>query len=46
MKNSVIENKFITTYNESQFTFMNKLLYWLDKCGKDIDGLSGKWIYS
>ena len=29
-----------------QASFINRLNYWLNKCGRDIDGLSGKWIYN
>ena len=48
MSNNTIyyqKNLFID-YNESQFTFINKLLYWLDKSGKEIEDLQGKWIYN
>ena len=27
-------------------SFINRLNYWLEKCGRTIDGLSGKWIYN
>ena len=27
-------------------SFIKRLNYWLDKCGRDINGLSGKWIYN
>ena len=27
-------------------SFINRLNYWLNKCGRDIDGLSGKWMYN
>ena len=26
--------------------FINRLIYWLSKCGRNINGLSGKWIYN
>ena len=26
--------------------FINKLNYWLSRCGRNINGLSGKWIYN
>ncbi|EDV19037.1 uncharacterized protein TRIADDRAFT_62511 [Trichoplax adhaerens] len=26
--------------------FINKLKYWLSKCGRNINGISGKWIYN
>lgn len=26
--------------------FINRLIYWLSKCGRNINGLSGNWIYN
>ena len=34
------------TIGESGSILLNQLEYWLSKCGKDIEGFTGKWIYN
>ena len=34
----------LLTLNES--IFLNQVSYWISKCGRDIEGLNGKWIYN
>lgn len=31
---------------KNEFNFLNKVIYWLTKCGRNIDNLEGKWIYN
>ena len=33
-------------FGSRKASFINRLNYWLNKCGKDIDSLFGKWIYN
>ena len=34
------------TIGESESILLNKLLYWVSKCGRDITGITGKWLYN
>ena len=33
-------------FGSRKASFINRLNYWLNKCGRTIDDLSGKWIYN
>ncbi len=35
-----------TTLGKNESILLHQINYWINKCGRDIQGLSGKWIYN
>ena len=33
-------------FNLNETIILNKIIFWLSKCGRQIEGLKGKWIYN
>ena len=42
----ILNSTLLKVFGKNEALLLSQVIFWVSKCGRDIDGLNGKWIYN